>query len=49
MNEKDLRQKIIDMIRDMVRDIGRPDLYREPLIGFASAHDPSLLNIKEIV
>ncbi len=49
MNEKDLRQKITDMIRDMVRDIGRPDLYREPLVGFASAKDPTLLNIKEIV
>ena len=37
------------MIKDMVRDIGRPDLFREPLVGFVSAEDPDLLNIKEIV
>ncbi|MBQ1715115.1 MAG: epoxyqueuosine reductase [Firmicutes bacterium] len=49
MKETELRQKIIEMIRDMVRDIGRPDLYREPLVGFALADDPSLQNIKEIV
>ena len=49
MSEIKLENKIIELIRQMVADIGRPDLFREPMVGFVSATDPALLNIKEIV
>lgn len=32
-----------------VQDINRPDLFREPLIGFSSANDPSYQELKTII
>ncbi len=49
MEEKDIRQAIEELIKTKVKDIGRPDLFREPMVGFVSAKDPSVVNVKEIV
>lgn len=45
----DLEQRITAIIKDMVRDLNRPDLFREPMVGFVSVDDPSIVNVKEIV
>ena len=44
-----LEERIEKLIKDKVAEIGRPDLFREPRVGFVSAEDPRLKNIKEIV
>ena len=45
----DLNREISDLIKIMVRDLGRPDLFREPLVGFVSVDDPSIVHVKDIV
>lgn len=47
--EMTLEKKIEQIIKDKVKEIGRPDLFREPHVGFVSATDPSVLHVKEIV
>lgn len=49
MDRQDLRQEIKELIVTMVKEIGRPDLFREPLVGFVSADDPSIVNVRDIV
>ena len=49
MESTDLRQKIEEIIKAKVKEIGRPDLFREPMVGFASCDMPELVNIKETV
>ena len=49
MNNKDHRIEIERIIKQKVKEIGRPDLFREPLVGFASCDMPELVNIKETV
>ena len=49
MDRQDLRQEIKELIVTMVKKIGRPDLFREPLVGFVSADDPSIVNVRDIV
>ena len=49
MDEKKLEKKIEEIIKEKVKSIRRPDLFREPMVGFVSAKDPALLNVKEIV
>ena len=48
MNQ-DIRTEIEKIIKDEVKKIGRPDLFREPMVGFVSVEDPSIVNVKEIV
>ena len=48
MNQ-DIRTEIEKIIKDEVRKIGRPDLFREPMVGFVSVDDPAIVNVKEIV
>ena len=45
----DINREITELIVNMVRDLGRPDLFREPMVGFVSADDPSIVHVKEIV
>ena len=49
MDTAAIRKEIEEMIKEKVRDIGRPDLYREPMVGFVSVDDPSIVNVKDIV
>lgn len=49
MDTAAIRKEIEEMIKEKVRDIGRPDLYREPMVGFVSVDDPSIENVKDIV
>ena len=49
MDGTELRQKIEEIIKTKVKEIGRPDLFREPMIGFASCDMPELVNVKETV
>ena len=44
-----IRSEIEKIIKDKVSEISRPDLFREPMIGFVSTDDPSIVNVKEIV
>ena len=48
MNQ-DIRTEIEKIIKEEVRKIGRPDLFREPMVGFVSVDDSSIVNVKEIV
>ncbi len=45
----DIRTEIEKIIKDEVKKIGRPDLFREPMVGFVSVDDPSIVNVKGIV
>lgn len=45
----DIRTEIEKIIKDEVKKIGRPDLFREPMVGFVSVDDPSIVNVKDIV
>jgi epoxyqueuosine reductase QueG len=51
MNEDalELGQAITDCIRQQVQEAEGVTAYREPLIGFASAHDPRFLELREVV
>ena len=49
MDTATIIKEIEEMIKEKVREIGRPDLYREPMVGFVSVDDPSIVNVKDIV
>lgn len=44
-----LEQDIERIIKQEVRTLNRPDLFREPLVSFSSAEDPRYMELKEIV
>lgn len=44
-----IEQDITAIVEDAVRDLGRPDLYRQPLVAFSSANDPRYDDLKTIV
>lgn len=46
---KQTEQTIKDIICESVEDLGRPDLFREPIVAFASAHDPRFSQLQEWV
>jgi len=45
----DLRNEIVSMIKNEVLDLRKEELFREPLVGFASADDPLFFKLAEIV
>jgi len=44
-----LREQIIHLISTAVSEWQRPELFRQPLVGFSAADDPSYEQLKEIV
>lgn len=45
----DLKNEIVSLIKNEVLDSGKEELFREPLVGFASADDPLFLKLPEII
>ncbi|WP_148136800.1 epoxyqueuosine reductase [Candidatus Formimonas warabiya] len=45
----DLRNEIVSVIKNEVLGSGKEELFREPLVGFASADDPLFSKLAEIV
>ena len=46
---QNLENKIREIISTGVKELERPDLFREPLVGFVSVDDPSIVHVKDIV
>lgn len=44
----ELRDFIDDFIRRQVKQAGTQTTYREPLVGFAAAHDPAWLEVRKV-
>ncbi len=44
-----LEQEIEQIVVNKMADLNRPDLFRKPLVGFSSAHDPQYPGLKEII
>lgn len=44
-----IKNELISLIKNAVLQSEKIDLFREPLVGFASANDPLFLDLKEIV
>jgi epoxyqueuosine reductase len=44
-----IRNQIVSVIKNEVLESGHDELFREPLVGFASADDPLFSQLKEIV
>lgn len=44
-----IEEAVADIIRQGVSDLGRPELFREPIVAFSSADDPRYENLKQIV
>ena len=44
-----IEKDITRIIEDAVRELGRTDLFREPLVAFSSADDPRYEDLKQIV
>ncbi len=49
MAEKTLEKKVEELIAEQVKAIGRPDLFREPLVGFSAADDERYPKLKETI
>ena len=43
--ENDLEQ----IVKDFIRELDRPDLFRDPIVGFSSSQDPKYAELKEII
>lgn len=44
-----IEQGIVDIIERSVEELGRPDLYRKPLVAFSSARDERYRRLKDVI
>jgi len=44
-----MKSEIVKIIENTIKELNRPDLFREPLVSFSSAKDKKYENLKEII
>lgn len=49
MQYQDVEARVISTIEQAVRNLNRPDLFREPLVAFSDAHDNRYEQLTEII